>query len=44
VPRRIFPLAVMTATFIAVTVLHWPLLWTVLGIGSLSVAVAYQQS
>jgi chromate transporter len=44
VPRRIFPLAVMTATFIAVTVLHWPLLWTVLGIGSLSVAVSYQQS
>lgn len=44
VPRRVFPLAVMAATFIAVTVLHWPLLWTVLGIGSLSVAVAYRQA
>jgi len=44
VPRRIFPICVMVATFIAVTVLHWPLLWTVLGIGSLSVAVAYRQA
>ena len=44
VPRRIFPLSVMVATFIAVTLLHWPLLWTVLGIGSLSVAIAYRQA
>lgn len=44
VPRRVFPLAVMAATFIAVVVLHWPLLWTVLGLGSLSVAVAYHQA
>ena len=41
VPRRVFPLAIMAATFIAVAILKWPLLWTVLGVGSLSVAVTY---
>lgn len=41
VPRRVFPLAIMVATFIAVAFLKWPLLWTVLGAGSLSVAIAY---
>lgn len=44
VPRRLFPLAIMAATFVAVGILHWPLLWTVLGAGSLSVAVAYFES
>lgn len=43
VPRRVFPLAVMAATFVAVAFLHWPLLWTVLGAGSLSVAMAYRE-
>lgn len=41
VQRRLFPLAVMVATFVAVALLQWPLLWTVLGAGSLSVAVTY---
>ncbi len=41
VPRRVFPLAVMAATFVAVAILKWPLLWTVLVAGALSVAVAY---
>lgn len=41
VPRRVFPLSIMAATFFAVAILKWPLLWTVLGAGSLSVAVAY---
>ncbi len=38
VPRRAFPLVVMLATFVAVGLLHWPLLWVVLGVGSVSVA------
>uniref|UniRef100_A0A9E8CT60 Chromate transporter n=1 Tax=Bosea sp. NBC_00436 TaxID=2969620 RepID=A0A9E8CT60_9HYPH len=42
VPRRAFPLAIMAATFVAVAILKWPLLWTVLGAGSLSVAVTYR--
>ena len=42
VPRRAFPLAIMAATFVAVAILKWPLLWTVLGFGSLSVAVTYR--
>ena len=42
VPRRVFPLAIMAATFVAVAILKWPLLWTVLGFGSLSVAVTYR--
>jgi len=41
VPRRAIPLAIMAATFFAVGVLHWPLVWVVLGAGSLSVALAY---
>ena len=44
VPRRAFPLAIMAATFVAVAILQWPLLWTVLGAGSLSVAVTYYGS
>ncbi|RDJ20343.1 chromate transporter [Bosea caraganae] len=41
VPRKLFPLAVMAATFVAIGILQWPTLWTVLGAGSVSVAVAY---
>lgn len=40
-PRRVFPLALMVFTFAAVAVLHWPLIWTVLGAGGLGVAVEY---
>jgi chromate transporter len=38
----VLPLAIMAATFAAVAILKWPLLWTVLGAGSLSVAVTYR--
>lgn len=41
VPRRVFPLAIMAATFVAVAILKLPLLWTVLVAGTLSVAVTY---
>lgn len=40
-PRRVFPLALMACTFAAVAVMHWPLVWTVLGAGGLGVAVEY---
>ncbi|MGF7054144.1 chromate transporter [Bosea sp. OAE752] len=43
VPRRVFPLAIMAATFAAVAILQLPLIWTVLVAGSLSVAVTYHQ-
>jgi chromate transporter len=42
IPRRLFPLAIMVATFVAVALLKWPLIWTVLCAGSLSVAMAYR--
>jgi chromate transporter len=41
VPRKAIPLAIMVATFIAVGVLHWPLLWTALVATSASIAVAH---
>lgn len=40
-PRRIFPLALMGTTFIAVGILHWSLVWTVLLCGATGVAVEY---
>ncbi|MBN9458411.1 MAG: chromate transporter [Bosea sp.] len=43
VPRQVFPLAIMAATFVAVAILQWPLIWTVLVAGSLSVAVTYHR-
>jgi chromate transporter len=43
-PRRVFPLVLMAFTFIAVAVLHWPLVWTVLGAGGLGVAVEYRRT
>lgn len=41
IPRKAVPILVMVATFIAIGVLQWPLFWTVLGAGSISVALAY---
>ncbi|MDE1995564.1 MAG: chromate transporter [Rhizobiaceae bacterium] len=41
IPRKIVPMALMVFTFVAIGILHWPLLWTVLGAGSVSVALAY---
>ena len=41
VPRRIVPIAFMLATFAAVGLLHWPLLWVVLILGGLSIAIEY---
>jgi chromate transporter len=31
------------ATTLAVTLLHWPLLWVIAGLGPLSIAVAWQR-
>jgi len=41
VPRRALPLAIMAATFLMVGILHWPLVWVVLGMGSLSIAATF---
>ncbi len=41
VPRRAFPLAVMVLSFLAVALLHVPLLWVVLVGGVISVTVEY---
>jgi chromate transporter len=35
--------SVMVSTFVCVSLLRWPLLWVLLGIGSLACAWAYQQ-
>jgi chromate transporter len=35
--------SVMLSTFVCVSLLRWPLLWVLLGIGSLACAWAYQQ-
>jgi chromate transporter len=43
-PRRVFPFALMAATFYAVAVAHWPLIWTVLGAGCAGVAVEYRRA
>ena len=40
VPRRMVPMLVMAATFVAIGILHWPLVWVVLGAGSVSIAAA----
>ncbi len=44
IPRKAVPLLMMAATFIAIGVLQLPLIWTVLGAGSVSVALAYIQN
>lgn len=41
VPRKVVPLFIMGATFTAIGVFHWPLVWTVICAASVSVAVAY---
>jgi chromate transporter len=41
VPRRFLPLAIMAATFVAVGILHWPLVWVVIIAGALSVGAEY---
>ena len=43
VPRRVLPMMFLAATFVAVAVLHWPLLWVVLAEGALSVAIEYRR-
>lgn len=40
VPRKAIPLAIMAATFIAIGVLHWPLVWTVLVSATVSIVLA----
>ena len=41
IPRKAMPLALMVVTFVAIGIFHWPLIWTVLGAGSVSVALSY---
>jgi chromate transporter len=41
VPRKAISLGIMVATFIAIGVLHWPLVWTVLASTSASIALAH---
>ncbi|MBR8361834.1 chromate transporter [Burkholderia sp. AU19243] len=43
-PRRVLPFAVTTLTIVSVAVLHWPLVWTVLIGGALSVALEYRRA
>jgi chromate transporter len=42
VPRRLGSLAVMAATFAGVAFFHWPVVWTVLGLGAVSIALSYR--
>jgi chromate transporter len=41
VQRSLFPITVLIATFLFVGVFRWPLLWVLIGVGSLSVAAEY---
>ncbi len=41
VPRRAVPVLVAAGTFAAVGLLHWPLVWVVLGAGAVSVAAEF---
>jgi chromate transporter len=41
VPRKTAPLLVMSATFIAIGVLHWPLVWTVLVAATVSIVLTH---
>ncbi len=43
VPRRALPLLVMAATFAAIGLLHWPLIWVVIAAGSGSIALEYDR-
>ncbi len=44
VPRKVFPLVVVLAVFLGIGVFHLSLVWTVIGAGLVSVAVAYVTS
>ena len=41
VPRRAVPLLLLSITFVAVGILRWPLLWVLVGAGSVGVATEY---
>ena len=43
VPRRAVPLLVMAATFAAIGLLHWPLVWVVIAAGSGSIGLEYDR-
>ena len=43
VPRRAVPLIIMAATFAAIGLLHWPLVWVVIAAGSCSIALEYDR-
>ncbi|HWA80671.1 MAG TPA: chromate transporter [Acetobacteraceae bacterium] len=40
-PRGIVPILVLVATFLTVGILRWPLVWVLLGAGSISVGFEY---
>jgi chromate transporter len=42
VPRRTGSLLVMAASFAGVALLHWPIVWTVLGLGAVSVILSFR--
>ena len=42
VPRQLMPLLVMVATFVSVALLHWSVVWAVIGFGALSVAFVFR--
>lgn len=44
VPRKAIPLLVMAATFVAIGIFHWPLVWTVIGFGTISVLLTHGTS
>jgi chromate transporter len=41
VPRKVIPLLIMVVTFVAIGVLHWPLIWTFLVGSAVSIAFSY---
>ena len=41
VPRRAVPLLILAVTFVTVGILRWPLLWVLVGAGSVGIATEY---
>lgn len=44
VPRKLVPLGIMVLTFVAIGILHWSLVWTVLVAGTVSVTLAFLEA
>ncbi len=41
VARRVLPWVMLVASFVMIGLLHWPLVWVVLGLGSVNIAAEY---